>query len=287
MRKFIVGSDWWTDCDDVVAFRLIARAVSNGEITVKGIGLNACMPDSASSLIGFLKSEGIPVPPIGIDLNGTDFGGNPPYQKRLAKICVPRVENEELENAADLYIRLLKETDEKLEIIEIGYPQVLSEVIERETKLFSEKVERIWMMAGKWDVLPGKENNFARNERSRIAAHKFCENCPVPVLFLGWEISYNIITGGLLKETDVLHQVLCDHGSMLGRSSWDPMLVQLALTGDPGKAGYEVVTGKASVDPLTGENDFKLDPTGKHGYVKKKMPDEYYRRLIDENIASR
>lgn len=281
-----MGSDWWTDCDDVIAFRQIARAAKAGKIAVKGIGLNACMPDSASSLIGFLRSEGMTVPPVGIDLNGTDFGGKPPYQKRLAGLCVQRIENESLENAADLYIRLMKESRHKLEIIEIGYPQVLAEVIEREPELFSEKVEKIWMMAGKWDVLPGKENNFARNERARMAAHKFCARCTVPVIFLGWEVSCNILTGGKLKTSDPLYQALCDHGSANGRSSWDPMLVELALTGETEKAGYDVVKGWASVNQLTGENNFKQDPSGKHAYVIKNREDEYFRKFIDEKIAS-
>lgn len=29
MRKFILGTDWWTDCDDVVALRILARAHKN------------------------------------------------------------------------------------------------------------------------------------------------------------------------------------------------------------------------------------------------------------------
>lgn len=284
MRNFLVGSDWWTDCDDVVAFRLLARAVRAKQINVAGIALNACMPDSAASVTAFLKNEGIPVPPLGIDINATDFGGKPPYQKRLAQACVPRVENEELENAADLYIRSMKESVRKLEIIEIGFPQVLAEVITREPDLFSRKVEKIWMMAGKWDENPGRENNFARNARARKAAHIFCEKCPVPVVFLGWETAAEIRTGGKLKEDDLLHQVLCDHGSPAGRSSWDPMLVRLALTGDAGKAGFDLVRGRAYVDPDSGENYFEKDENGKHAYVIKTKSDDYYRDIIDEGI---
>ncbi len=286
MRNFIVGSDWWTDCDDAVAFRLIARAAAAGQIKVSGIGINACMEDSAASLTAFLKNEGMTLPPIGIDPAATDFGGKPPYQERLARLCVPRIENSELEDAAELYIRLLKSGTEKFEIIEIGYPQVLSAVLEREPELFAEKVENVWMMAGKWDEDRGRENNFARNARSRTAAHYFCENCPCPIIFLGWEVACDILTGGRLQENDVLHGVLRDHGSINGRSSWDPMLVDLALIGDPAKAGYGVVIGKAFVDPLTGENRFTETPYGRHRYVVKEKNDEYYRRRIDDAIES-
>ena len=44
MRKMILGTDWWTDCDDAVAMRLLARAVKAGEVSLLGIGINACMP---------------------------------------------------------------------------------------------------------------------------------------------------------------------------------------------------------------------------------------------------
>ena len=58
MRHFIVGTDWWTDCDDAVAMRLLAGAEKRGEIAIDGIVINACMEDSVSSLDGFFALEG-------------------------------------------------------------------------------------------------------------------------------------------------------------------------------------------------------------------------------------
>ena len=59
MRNFILGTDWWTDCDDAVAIRILARAHKNGDICLKGVGINACMEYSVKSLDAFLRSEGI------------------------------------------------------------------------------------------------------------------------------------------------------------------------------------------------------------------------------------
>lgn len=286
MRDFILGSDWWTDCDDAVALRILARAVKSGKINLLGIGINACMEYSAASIKAYLKNEKLDFVPVGIDLEATDFGGKPPYQKRLSETCTPYVKNEDLEDAASLYIRLLKNAENKVEIIEIGYPQVLDKVLEKEPELFYEKVEKVWMMAGKWDEPLGKENNFARNERSRKAAAHFCENCKVPVVFLGWEVSFDILTGGELAKDDVLYRILCDHGSENGRSSWDPMLVQLAVTGNIGKAGYTAVYGKASVNAETGENTFAEEKGDLHCYVKKIYPNDYYKNSINEIIKS-
>ena len=282
MRRFILGTDWWTDCDDAAALRILLRAHKRGEIALSGIGINAYMPDSAASLLAFSHAEGVFDVPVGIDRAASDFGGNPPYQKRLA--AREPMDDAVLPDAADLYLTLLREAEEPLEILEIGYPQVLAEVLKRDPDLFREKVRAVWMMAGKWDNAEGKENNFTRAPRSREAGAYFCRFCPVPVTFLGFEVGVSVITGGKLKEGDLLRQVLADHGSGNGRCSWDPMLVLLALDGSPEAGGYTAITGKASVDPLTGANTFLRSPDGRHRFVVKVKPDSYYAARIDELI---
>lgn len=286
MRQFILGTDWWTDCDDAAALRILARAVLNGEADIRCIGINACMEYSVRSIVSFLHLEGLNGIPVGLDHKADDFGGNPPYQKRLAEICGSDISNSDAPDAAELYIETLRNSDKPLEIIEIGYPQVLNSVLKAEPELFAEKVSHIWMMAGKWDVIPSKENNFARNERSRKAAHELFEVCPVPITFLGWEIADKIIVGSKLADGDPLKNVFADHGSLGGRSAWDPMLAFLALNGSAEDAGFTAVCGKASVDPETGENYFAVSADGKHRFVKKIYPDEKYRDEIDRLISS-
>lgn len=293
MRKFILGTDWWTDCDDVVALRLLARAHKKGEIQLLGIILNACMEFSVTSIEGFLNTEGVYAIPIGIDLEATDFGGNPPYQKRVSRYAKKYKDNNDAENACRLYRKLLSETKETVELIEIGYPQVLAALLKSQAddisplngiELVSQKVSKIWMMAGKWDKIPDTENNFARNDRSRKASNFLCENCPVPITFLGWEVGNTVITGANLKREDPVYLALCDHGSQNGRSSWDPMLCLLALIGNEKEAGYDVVRGKATVDAATGENWFTEDENGLHSYVVKICEDTYYEEVINQMI---
>ena len=181
-----------------------------------------------------------------------------------------------------------------VEIIEIGFLQIISNVIDSNAdeisdmtglELIKEKVSKIWVMAGKWDEPFGKENNFVRNERSRAAGSNFCEKCPVPVTFLGFEVGADVITADNLKEDDVLYRVLCDHGSKNGRDSWDPMLVQLALIGNEADAGYDIVEGIATVDKFSGQNSFCPASDGIHKYVIKREPNEYYKKQINELIC--
>lgn len=292
MRKIILGTDWWTDCDDAVAIRILVRAHKSGKIKIEGIGINACMEHSVTSLEGFLNTEGIQVP-IGIDFAATDFGGNPPYQKNLSKYSSVYSCNQDAEDAVRLYRRILADSDESIEIIEIGYLQVFANVLESLSddispksgyELVKEKVSKIWVMAGKWDEDFGMENNFTRNPRSRTAGNIFCSKCPVPITFLGWETGFDVITGDNLNKNDILYKVLCDHGSYNGRPSWDPMLVLMAMIGDEAAAGYDVVCGTASVDSETGSNHFLPDENGLHKYVIKNKANEYYIRLINQII---
>ena len=296
MRHFILGTDWWTDCDDAVALRILARAHKAGEIRLDAIAINAAMEYSVPSLEGFLNTEGVKNIQLGLDAEATDFGGNPPYQKRLAAFCDRYKTNADAMNAVKLYRKTLAESEETLEIIEIGYLQAIAAVLQSQgdeispltgLELIRQKVSRIWVMAGKWDEEEGKENNFTRNQRSRTAGSYFCETCPVPITFLGWEVGRNVLTGGELDKDDVLHHALCDHGSYNGRDSWDPMLVMLALIGDEKKAGYDVIRGYAQVDAISGANTFRADTEGMHQYVIKNRVDDYYKNIINEKIQTR
>ena len=295
MRSFILGTDWWSDCDDAVAIRLLARAVKAGEARLLGAVINACMEYSVASLKGFFLSEGISDLPIGIDLAAVDFSGETLYQARVAKTFCPDVKNTDAEDGVRLYRRLLAESDTKVEIIEIGFLQVVAALLKSGAddiseksgaQLVKEKVSKFWVMAGKWSADGEREHNFCLNERSRLGGKEFLELCPVPITFLGYEVGCDVITGDCFADKeDTLCRLMEDYGTKIGRSSWDPMTVLMALIGDEKAAGYETVRGWASLDAENGKNYFKQDENGPHCFVKKARPNEYYKEEINKRIA--
>lgn len=293
MRKIILGTDWFTDCDDAVAIRLITNAVKNKKIQLLGVAINVCMKYSVASLKGFLNADGIENVPIGIDFEAIESEEESSYQKRLIENFCPLGSNEDGEDAVRLYRKLLANEQGKVEIVEIGHPQVLANLLKSKAddissksgyELVQEKVLKLWVMAGKWDADGEKEYNFCRNARSRLGGKELCDLCPCPITFLGFEIGYGVITGGKLNKNDHLYKVLSDHGSENGRHSWDPMLVMMALIGNEEVAGYHTVTGTACVDEQTGANYFKKDPNGKHKYVIKMYENGYYEKQINSMI---
>ena len=295
MRSFILGTDWWSDCDDAVAIRLLARAVKAGEARLLGAVINACMEYSVASLKGFFLSEGVSDLPIGIDLAAVDFSGETLYQARVAKTFCPDVKNTDAEDGVRLYRRLLAESDAKVEIIEIGFLQVVAALLKSGAddiseksgaQLVKEKVSKFWVMAGKWSADGEREHNFCLNERSRLGGKEFLELCPVPITFLGYEVGCDVITGDCFADKeDTLCRLMEDYGTKIGRSSWDPMTVLMALIGDEKAAGYETVRGWASLDAENGKNYFKQDENGLHCFVKKARPNEYYKEKINKRIA--
>ena len=294
MREFIFGTDWWTDCDDLAAMRILLRAHKKGEIKLLGVGINACMDLSVPSVDGFINLEGVKNIPIGIDIAATDFEGTHlKYQKNLAPFAVNYKKNEDAEDAVRLYRRLLAASDGGVEIVEVGFLQVFAELLlsgpddispETGLSLVKTKVRKVWVMAGKWDEEGGREHNFCNNPRSRRGGEIFCRRCPVPVTFLGFEVGVNVISGNELSHGDFLYKGFSDHGSENGRCSWDPMTALMAVIGDENEAGYDTVTGTARLDEKNGGNYFTEDENGLHKYVKMKLAPEYYSDMINSII---
>ncbi|MBQ7039118.1 MAG: nucleoside hydrolase [Clostridia bacterium] len=296
MRNFILGTDWWSDCDDVVALRLLCRAHKEKKINLLGIGINACMEYSAPSVEGFLNLENVKDVAVGIDLSPAKISGieHAKYQKRLSASSKNIKSNSDAEDAVKMYRRLIAEADGAVEILEIGFLQVIAKALMSEPdeisplsgiELFRKKVKKVWVMGGNWETDKGKEHNFINGMAAKRGASVLVKNCPVPITFLGFEIGFKVKTGGdILKKDDPLYLAMLDHGSEKGRWSWDPMLCMMALIGDEGKAGYNTICGTAKVNGNTGENSFVKNEKGLHKYVTFAKDYDFYANQINEYI---
>lgn len=293
----ILGTDWWTDCDDIVAMRILAWAHEQELIEIKGINIDACMPYSAPSLDAYMHSEGLCDIPIGIDTSADDYEGTGVYQQWLASFPHRYDTNTEYIKSINLYRSILASSDKKVDIMEIGFSQCLGELLESGPddisplsgyELIKAKVGKLWMMAGKWDEPNGREYNFSCSKKTSRAASLICEKWPTPITFLGFEIGFTVITGDILtSENDMLKNAMFHAYSPNGRFSWDPMLTLLCCIGDEKEAGYETIRGKAAVNPDTGINNFFPDSQGSHAYVKKMYDDSYYKDMINNILLSR
>ena len=297
-RQIILGTDWWTDCDDTAALRMACRYAKSDVWQFMGVVLNGAAPYAAASVSAVLSAEGYGDIPVGIDTEAYDFGGHPPYQYPVAHAGgTLDIRNEDLENGTALYRRLLASaSDHSVELLEIGYLQVLASLLASDADdtspldgiaLVQEKVRCVWCMGGNWknDGF-GRENNFCRNSRARIAAAFVLANCPAPMHFLGYEIGEDVFAHPPQNPGDLIRIAFDAHGSSAGRCAWDPLLVHLASVNDFASAGYSVVSGSAAVDEKTGENRFTPNPRGPHSYVVRNHPTGWYEEQIDRMLQS-
>ena len=295
MKHFILDTDWFSDCDDALAVRILANLHRQGKIKVDGIVINASTEYAVPALSAFLQYSKVTDIPIALDKTADDFRGEARYQKCLASLPSLLKCNDNAENPLMLYRRILSKTTDKIHILEIGFLQVLARLLQSQPDeisplsgldLIKEKVAGFWVMGGNWsDASGGKEHNFCNNQRASCAASYFCRVCPVPVTFLGFEIGNTVISGTKLRNEDPLKRAMIDCGYPNGRCSWDPMLVLLGVSGDLESAGYRPVYGQATVDPDTGWNYFTEDSNGIQRYVIKTKTDSWYANLIDQYVS--
>ena len=301
MRRVILGTDWWTDCDDVAALRICARAHKRWLWQLMGVCIDACTPEpddaACASVNAFLTAEGLCDIPIGIDHSATTYPGPNSYQPVLAARYPHAIaSNDECPDALSLYKTLLRDcADGEAEILEIGFQQTLAALLNDPEgyTLFRDKVARLWLMAGSFaENGRGREYNCSVDKKASRAAHIVAEKAPCPVTYLGFEVGVSVLCGGNPENDPLLAQdpLVCAFdapGSHNGRCSWDPMLAMLALHGDAEKAGYTCRYGRAAIDPETGENTFAYGTAAcftaqtPHRYVVKNRSDAAFQMELN------
>ena len=290
----IFGTDWWTDCDDVAALDILLKAHKRGQIKLRAIGISSVMRYSAPSVKAMCEQYGLDGIPIGIDKGAERKGNFCMYQKKLASFCSSGFTNEDCPEAYKLYRSALASVPEKAVIVDVGFPQIIMELLRSGPDEYSElsgmqlaedKVSEIILMGGRWDKNPGREYNFCAYRVNREAAAYICGHSPVPLTFLGYEVGKDVITGG--KRVNGLTGIAyATHLSPGGRPSWDPMTAVYAITGSPDKAGYKKERGKAAVDPKTGKNSFEVCKDGKHAYLVKEKENGFYKNQIETLLGT-
>lgn len=293
-RPVIFDTDWWTDCDDCVALKLLIKS------DLKGVNINAFLDESPYSVELFLESYGLKDIPVAIDKSATYYSDAPKnsYQKKIIEsFSGGKYKSPDLyEDSVSFYRRILSSAAEKVDIVAVGFQNSIAALLQSEADEFSplngidlcrEKVNKLWSMAGKWDTQGGLEYNIANNAHSASAAKIVAEKFPCPITYLGFEAGVTVITGGksvIGDEKDALSLSMVAHGSEKGRNSWDPMTAMLCLHGNEEKAGYTTVYGNVYIDE-NGKNYFEEDNSSDRCYVVKKQPDSFYENEINSLIS--
>lgn len=285
----ILDADLDSDVDDVGALAMLHTLEDHQKIKILGVVITSDDKDAAGCAAAINTYYKKPDIPIGVE-KGIALRSFSKYTKQLATNYPHPLKNgKQPEDATLLYRRLLVNSpDNSVVIISIGHLTNIRKLLNSKAdhisplsgqELIKQKVKLWSCMGGQYPN--GKEANFYRPdpESTKIAV----KNWPGQVIFSGWEIGNNIITGAdyLKHALNSEHPVGLAYklfNGYQGRQSWDQTSILVALT----DKHYWKLSPKGNVIVNEdGSNSWEENPAGLHQYLIESLPPSEIAKIID------
>lgn len=288
--KVILDTDIDSDVDDVGALAMLHTLADYGRVEILGVVVTSddpYAPACTSALNTFFGRPGIP---IGVE-PGISLNHHSRYTKEISEeFPASIIGYEEAEDAVELYRRLLVESpDSSVVIISIGHLTNIARLLAsppdevsrlRGKELVDQKVKLWSCMGGQFPE--GKEANFYRPDPESTVYS--VANWPGKVVFAGWEIGQEIITGGLflkqyLAKDSPVWRAYELYNNFAGRQSWDQASVLYAVSHEKGYWKLEE-SGQVKV-AQDGSNVWEEGGESNQAYLKVKQSPEELAKIID------
>ncbi len=275
----IFDTDMGPDYDDVGALAVLHALADSGEVRILAVvssnKLEYSVPCIDAINTYFCRPD-IPLGAVkgnGVSLDSWHTG--PRWTRELPARFPHRVKStSEAEDAVKIYRRILNEQpDTSVVIVTAGFLTNLKNLLESGPDeispltgraLAAAKVKRLVSMAGHFPE--GKEFNVITD----ITASRFVfEQWPTPIVFCGFEIGEQIITGQRTAEMNAPYNpvkevyALClPQDNPAGRYSWDQTTVLVAIRGT--SPWFELEHGTLTVNLTDSINHWTPTSRGKH-----------------------
>jgi len=283
--KLVFDTDMMGDVDDVGTVAVVHALADRGEVEVLAMGLSGKNPASPLCLDALNTYFRRPDIPIGV-VRGPAFDKKSRYADTIAKEFPRKLKSAAAApDAAILYRDVLSgEADRSVVMVSVGqltnFRNLLATGPDRHsdlngTDLVGRKV-KVWVcMGGRFP--DGREANLVHDGQ---AAAEAIAGWPTPIIFSGWEIGQEIMTGAGLKAAPPGTPVRRAYELFNGlnhRQSWDQTAVLYAVRGlDGGLADHWDLNSEGHLHVnADGSNAWRDAPDKDHAYlVKKKAPRE-------------
>ncbi len=283
MKKVILDTDISPDYDDVGAMAVLHALANRGEADILATATCNAFPYALTAIRvinAFYGRDHIPAGVVRPDGVAMDDGMHNRKWPVFLFEKYGRPDFLKAEPAVKLYRRVLAEAkDASVTFVTIGWLTNLADLLDSGPDEFSplngrelvaQKVEQLVSMAGTFPS--GREFNVFSDTRS---AQKVFGHWPTPILFSGFEIGINVLTGTKLIALPVennpvkdAYSIALPQGNPDGRPSWDHTTVLAAVRG-PGDY-FDVERGKIAIYD-DGSNGWTPDPDGPHAHLLPKM----------------
>jgi inosine-uridine nucleoside N-ribohydrolase len=279
--RLIFDTDMMGDVDDVGTVALLHALAKEGEVTVLAMGLSGKNPWSPLCLDALNTYFRRPNIPIGM-VQGPAFDKKSRYAEAIAKEFPHSLRSAaDVPDAALLYRDVLaSEPDGSVVMVSVGqlanFANLLKTTPDKHSDLDGKELVRkkvkMWVcMGGK--IPAGREANLVNDG---AAAAYAIGNWPTPIIFSGFEIGKDIMTGANLKkvpETSPVRRGYQLFNGLKDRESWDQTALLYAVRGLDGSLNdyWDVETrGYLHVDD-DGANEWRESPNKAHSYLVRKM----------------
>jgi len=295
--KIIFDSDFGPDYDDVGALAFLHAMADSGKAEILAT-VTCNKHELVAPGINVLNTYfGRQELPIGAPKsNGISMGSGQHWLDTLAMKYAHTIRStSEVPDAVNIYRKILiSQPDTSVTIVTVGFLTNLADLLQSGPDsisilpgkdLIRRKVRKLVSMAGRFPQ--GKEFNVQVDSSSSKYVY---ENWPTQVIFSGFEIGYEILTGLRLMSMkgddnpvkDVFRiSIPMSEEDKNGRMSWDETAVLIAVYGTNGF--FDVVPGTITVN-TDGSNGWINNPKGKHSYVKQKMSIEDMSQFIEDRM---
>jgi hypothetical protein len=239
----VFDTDFAADVDDVGALAILHAMADLGEADILGVMISSGEHYALRAVDTVNTYYGRPNIPIGVTWTPA-VSVNSNYTLELALDFPNDVET--ASNAVDLYRQLLAaQPDHSVTIVTVGFLTNLEGLLTSEPdghseldgfELVAAKVKTLVVMGGHYPDSAAhpddREYNFALDAEATYAV---IPNWPTPIVFSGFEIGWDIVTGAILQENaspdNPVRAAYNLFNGGIGRSSWDLTAVHFAVRG--------------------------------------------------------
>jgi len=290
--RLIFDTDMMGDVDDVGTVALLHALAGAGEVEILGMGLSGKNPWSPLCLDALNTYFRRPDIPIGV-VKGPAFDKRSKYAETIAREFPHRLKSaDEAPDAAVLYRQILAgQPDGSVVMVSVGQVTNFRNLLKTEPDRHSDlagvglvkrKVKAWVCMGGK--IPEGREANLIHDGPAAAYA---VEHWPTPIVFSGWEIGQEIMTGAGLNSAPTSCPVRRGYELYNGlnhRQSWDQTAVLYAVRGlDGGLADYwDVRTDGYLHVNQDGSNEWRKSPDKSHACLVRKMDPKKIAAVIEE-----
>ena len=295
--KIIFDSDMGPDFDDVGAITILHALAAKGECEILATIASDGYPTIAPTLEVFNRYFHKPSIPIGVP--GSDapsFSCPNHWNDSLVVKYLPKAKtNKDYPSATEVYRKVLAaQKDQSVVIVTVGFISNLEALLKSGPdqnsslsgkELVAKKVKKLVAMAGGFP----EGNEFNVNQHAKASMYAF-QNWPTPILFSGFEIGVNILTGNKVATQGTKGSPVqwayeyClatyEKKPFLNRNSWDHTAVLCAVR-NPEQYFYVIGNG-TFVCQADGSNSWNADKNSNHSFLVHKYPYQKIADILDD-----